>query len=185
MKPLALLTTGMFLAALGVSAHAQQKPSQADVNAIKQLADANMTEVQAGKVALEKAQSDEVKQFGQHMVDDHGKLLEDVQKLAQDKGVDLPDQPSAKHQAAIKKLQGTPEAKFDQAYMQEMVKDHRADVRELQKLASNAKDPDVKAAAREALPKVRDHLKMAQETVGKTGGSASRGSSASRGKAKD
>jgi putative membrane protein len=36
------------------------------------LAQANMAEVQAGKLAQQQAKSDEVKKFGEHMVQDEG-----------------------------------------------------------------------------------------------------------------
>jgi putative membrane protein len=174
MKSLHYLVLGLLVAAAPALAQ-QGKAAGADAKAIRDLAEANMAEVEAGKLAAQKAKSAEVKQFAQHMVDDHGKMLEEVKQLAQSKGVDLPKAPGAKHQATKKKLESAPADKFDQVYMSEMVKGHQETVKEVEKIAKEAKDPEVKQAAQKALPDIKEHLKMAQDTAGKAGAS-SRGS---------
>lgn len=179
MKFLAPLVATVFLG-VSLSAYSQQqsekKGANTDASAIRDLAEANMAEVEAGKVAAQKARSDEVKKFAQHMVDDHGKMLQEVQQLAQSKGVDLPKSPSKKHQAAMKKLESASGEQFDKAYMSAMVNDHRDTVKKVEKIANSSKDPEVKGAAQKALPDIKHHLQMAQELSGKTGG-ASKGSS--------
>ena len=46
-----------------------------------------MMEVELGKLATQKAMSDEVKQFGQRMVDDHSKANDELMQLASSKGI--------------------------------------------------------------------------------------------------
>jgi putative membrane protein len=178
MKTFALILATLFMGALSVSGYSQQqKPaSPDDMKAIRDLAEANMAEVEAGKLAAQKAQSDDVKKFAQHMVDDHGKLLQEVQQLAQDKGVGLPKSPNAKHQAEMKKLESASGDQFDRLYAREMVKGHQETLKEVQKIARSAKDPDVKAVAEKALPDIKEHLQMAQSIAGKSG-TASQGAS--------
>lgn len=142
---------------------AQSAESKSDAKHMKDLAIANMAEVETGKLALEKAQDPKVKEFAQHMVDDHGKMLEEVKSLAQSKGVDLPGAPDAKHEKVMKKLQSASGADFDREYMRAMVKDHRDALKLAQRTAKGAKDPDLKAAAQKAAPDIQDHLKMAQQ----------------------
>ncbi len=137
--------------------------SSRDAKHLKDLAIANMSEVEAGKLALEKAQDAKVKDFAQHMVDDHGKMLDEVKSLAQSKGVELPSAPDAKHEKVMKKLQSASAANFDREYMRAMVKDHRDTLKLVQRTAKGAKDPDLKAAAQKAAPDIQDHLKMAQQ----------------------
>src|SRR6266850_199740 len=84
MSPLASLTAFAFSALLSVPVLAQKMDNN-DAAALKQLAQANLNEVEAGKLGAGKAQSPAVKQFGQKMVDDHGKMyeeLKDAQALA-------------------------------------------------------------------------------------------------------
>jgi putative membrane protein len=126
----------------------------------------NMAEVELGKLASEKASNDAVKQFGQRMVDDHGKAADELKKIAQDKGVTPPSAVNEKHKKAHDRLAKLSGSKFDRAYMDEMVKEHRADVKEFQKAANNAKDPDVKSFASKTLPTLQEHLKEAESVQG-------------------
>jgi putative membrane protein len=162
------------LAAAATSALAAEVDKR-DAKALRDLGEANLAEVETGKLAVSKARSEEVKKFAQHMVDDHGKQLQDLQKLAAAKGVELPAAPARKHQAAMKKLQTTEGENFDRAYMAQMVKDHREALKLAQTTARRGKDPEVKAAAEKAAPDIKEHLQMAQQLAG--GKSASTGSS--------
>ncbi|KAB1038046.1 DUF4142 domain-containing protein, partial [Cronobacter sakazakii] len=75
------------------------KLSAGDKKALKDMAQADINEVAAAKIALEKAQNSDVKAFAQKMVDDHSAALSKVQAVAQQKGVEPPPEPDAKHKA--------------------------------------------------------------------------------------
>ena len=126
----------------------------------------SMAEVELGKLASERASSDAVKQFGQRMVDEHGKASDELQKIAQEKGVSPPTEMESKHKKLHDRLSKLSGADFDRAYMDEMVKDHRSDVKSFQREATNAKDPDVKGFAAKTLPTLQDHLKQAESIHG-------------------
>jgi len=146
------------------SVHAQDaKMAKQDVQALSRLAQADMAEIAAGKLAAEKAANAQVKQFGQHMVDDHSKMLEEGKKIAQSKGVKPPAQTDKKHQAAIKKLAGLSGAEFDRQYMQQMVKDHQQALQLAQKTAKGAKDADVKQHAETGASHIQEHLGEAKK----------------------
>jgi putative membrane protein len=57
---------------------------------IMETAHNGMAEVMLGRMASERASSDEVKQFGQHMVDDHTKSNQELMQLASTKGITMP-----------------------------------------------------------------------------------------------
>ena len=118
----------------------------------------------------------------QVMADDHGKMLEDLKKLAEAKGGKLPDSPPASEKGKLKKLEALSPERFDRAYMDDMVKDHQKDVKETDKIASKAKDPDFKQAVQEANAKIKEHLQMAEQVDQSVKGSASRGASTAGGK---
>jgi putative membrane protein len=54
-------------------------------------------------------------------------------------------------------------AEFDQAYMDEMVKDHEKDIAAFEQQAQAGQDPELRAFAEEALPTLREHLELAKE----------------------
>jgi putative membrane protein len=121
-----------------------------------------LAEVELGQLAGQRAQAAEVKQFGQRMVQDHGKANDELKQLASSKGVQVPAETDKSHQKKMEKLQKLSGADFDKAYMDDMVKDHKKDVKEFQKQAKSAKDPDVKAFASKTAPTLQDHLQMAE-----------------------
>jgi putative membrane protein len=137
--------------------------SSADKKAIMDMGMANMAEVEAGKMAVAKAQNPDVKAFGQQMIDDHTKALTEVQALASAKGVTLPTELDAKHKAMAAKLDKLSGDKFDKEYMKNAgLADHKTVHSKLEKFEKGAKDADVKALAAKMKPTVEQHLKSAQ-----------------------
>lgn len=138
--------------------------SKADQKIVADMAIANMAEVNAGKMAVEKSQNADVKAFAQKMIDDHTKALSDVTALAQSKGVTLPTDVDASHKAMAAKLEKLSGPAFDKAYMAGAgVADHNKVHAKLKGFESKAKDADVKALAGKMLPVVEEHLKTAKE----------------------
>jgi putative membrane protein len=132
---------------------------------MKKAAQGGQAEVELGQLAAQKGQSDEVKKFGQRMVDDHSKANDQLKSIAQQKGVQLPTELDAKDKALKDKLSGLSGNQFDEAYMRNMVQDHKKDIAEFQKQANSGKDPDVKNFASQTLPTLQDHLKQAEQTT--------------------
>jgi|SRR5215813_11482355 len=73
--------------------------SPADQNFAKKAAEGGLAEVELGKLATEKASSDDVKKFGQRMVDDHSKANDQLKLLASQKGINLPSDLNPKDKA--------------------------------------------------------------------------------------
>lgn len=140
------------------------KLSSGDEKALKDMAQANINEIAAAKIALNKAESSEVKAFAQKMVDDHGDALTKVQTVAKQKDVTLPTEPDAQHKAMADKLEKESGDAFDKMYMENAgTKDHKMVLSKLQIDAKNIKDPDVKALADAHTPVVEQHLKSAEQ----------------------
>ncbi|HEX8687861.1 MAG TPA: DUF4142 domain-containing protein, partial [Pyrinomonadaceae bacterium] len=121
-----------------------------------------MAEVEMGRLAAQKGASDEVRQFGQRMVDDHTKANAELMQLASGKGMTLPAAPDPKHAAEMRKLSALSGERFDREYVKMMVKYHKKDVGEFQREASRGADPDLKAFAARTLPTLQEHLRMIQ-----------------------
>ena len=119
-----------------------------------------MAEVALGELAGARATNNDVKQFGLRMVQDHGKANGELAQLARDKGVEPPKDVDRTQKGVHDRLAKLSGDAFDRAYVDEMVKDHRKDVKAFEQQATRAKDPDLKAWIDKALPTLRDHLKM-------------------------
>ena len=155
-------------------ATADSKSSTGDSAWVTKVATGGMAEVELGKIATEKAASDEVKKFGQRMVDDHSKANDELKTLAQNKKFTLPTDIDAKHKAERDRLSKLSGAAFDRAYTQAMVAGHREMANLFRTESTSGKDPDVKAWAAKTLPTVEEHLKMAQQTTTAVGTSGTK-----------
>lgn len=155
------------------------KLSKADQTALTRLAQADRAEIAAGNLALKNASSLEVKQYGEHMVKEHTRMLEAGSQIAKAKGVKPPAGTDKKHQAALKNLQKLKGAEFDKAFVAQMVKDHQQALSLAQKTADSAKDADLKAHASQGVAHIKEHLQRAQQLQASLGG-ASAGSSAAK-----
>jgi putative membrane protein len=130
---------------------------------VTKAAKGGLAEVELGKLAADKASSDQVKQFGQRMVTDHGKANDELKSLAQSKNITLPTEIDAKDKATHDRLAKLSGAAFDRAYMQHMLADHKTDVNEFKKESTSGKDAEIKAWASKTLPTLEEHLKLAQD----------------------
>ena len=162
------MSTVVCLLSFGASAQTSSSNSSshlspADKAFVDKAAQGGMAEVELGKLATEKAQSEDVKKFGERMVNDHSKADDQLKQLASQKGVTLPSSLDAKDQALKDRLSKLSGSQFDHAYMQAMVQDHKKDVAEFQKESTSAKDPDVKNWAAQTLPTLQSHLQEAQQ----------------------
>lgn len=140
------------------------KPAHADSAFMNQAAQNGHMEVEAARVALKKAQNQEVKEFAQRMIDDHTKAAQELNTLATAKNHSLPDGPSLLQKGKLKLLGTHDGAKFDRNYVEELgPKAHRETIELFEKGSREAKDPDVRAYAQKTLPTLREHLSMAEK----------------------
>lgn len=123
-----------------------------------------IAEVELGKLAADKSQSQDVKQFAQKMVNDHSQMGDKWFKpVAQQLGVSEPKGPSKKDKKLIEKLQGLSGQQFDTEYIQAMVKDHKEDLKEFQNESQAAQDPNVKQIAEQGSKVISQHLQMIEQ----------------------
>lgn len=154
-------TAGPAAATSGDSAKSSSL-SPADREFVQKAAKGGMAEVELGKLAKQKATGDQVKKFGELMVQDHSKANEELRTIVSAKGIQVPVDLDEKHKTAMQKLQKLSGADFDREYTKQMVADHKQTVADFKKQAESGKDADLKSFAASTLPKLEEHLKMAQ-----------------------
>lgn len=182
---IAALLTGLAALPLGVAAQeatdtgstatGQQLP-QADMQFVTEAAGGGKAEVELGRIAAEKAAAQEVKDFGQMMVDDHTAANEELMRIAGEKQIEVPDELPPDAQEAQQRLDGLSGAEFDRAYMEQMVTDHEKTITLFEQEANTGQDPDLQKFAQDTLPTLQKHLEQAQQintqmmqTAGATG----------------
>lgn len=128
-----------------------------------------MAEVEMGKIAAEKGSSEDVKSFGQKMVDDHTKLLNDMKPIAEGMGVKPVTHLNAAHQAEAKKLKSLSGESFDKTYIKMMVEDHHKDLKEFKAEESSTKNADLKTAVSQGEQVIQQHTDMIDGIAKKNG----------------
>lgn len=136
--------------------------SPADKRFVKAAAQGGMAEVELGRLAVEKAASDDVKKFGQRMIDDHSRANDQLKQVAAQQGITLPTTLDAKDEATKERLSKLSGDQFDKAYMRDMVRDHKKDIADFKSESSTGRDSVVKNFASDTLPTLESHLKEAE-----------------------
>lgn len=136
--------------------------SKTDSEFVTKAAEGGLAEVQMAQLAQQKSQKQGVKDFAQHMIDDHTPNNQKLMTIASSKGITAPTEPSPAQQKMLAKLQGLDGAKFDHAYLTGQVKAHQAMLKVFQHEATNGRDTDLKSFAETTVPTVQQHVTMAQ-----------------------
>jgi putative membrane protein len=157
---------GLMLA-FAVTAAAQERRGEekpfSDAEFAKKAASGGLAEVEMGKIAKERATDPDVKKFAEKMITDHGKVNEELEKIAKELKLSIPSKPDAEEQKHIDMLRDYKGTDFDKMYIKHMVEDHEKDVKEFTRAARECKDAKLKAFAEKTLPTVKDHLDMAKK----------------------
>lgn len=122
-------------------------------------------EVRSGKLAADKAKNEDVKDFGEQMVEDHSETTDELMELIQDENIDVqpPTELDEKHQANLDKLKNLSGAKFDQTYIPMQVLAHENAVNLFQDYSESGDNDPLKEWASDTLPTLKDHLEEARE----------------------
>jgi putative membrane protein len=147
----------------GGAARAQSETvSDQDKTFLKGQQETNIAEVALGKVAMERATTDTVRELASMLLSDHQQVMERNRALAAKLGLPNPEQPSAEQQATGEKVKAQTGAAFDAAYVAAQVEGHTKSVSKAQQEISSGSHPDVKAFATEYVPKAQMHLQHSQ-----------------------
>jgi putative membrane protein len=133
-------------------------------------------EIELGQLAQERGTHADVKEFGAMLARDHQMAADSLRPIAArvNTGGEYAGRPvdHDKHREVIDDLSELSGRDFDRKFIEEMIDEHEGDIRELERKAENAADPDLKAWATKTLPKMREHLERAKsikETLDRAG----------------
>jgi putative membrane protein len=159
-----LIFIGVGLAQVGLA----QEPQRADTDRafIKMAASSGQAEIQLGKLAAERADRSEVRDFAKRLEKDHTQADLELLKIlnAQRINVSRDMEPYQAAAADLIKLRG---AEFDRAYLRHMVKEHDEAVAQFAAEANKGRNPELKAYAAKVLPILQEHLQLARDLAAK------------------
>ena len=123
-------------------------------------AESGAAELAMSRLGIEKAGDPELKRFSQMMIEDHTKLNAELASTAAAKGISLPREVGPCPKFKLQALAGLSGGEFDKCYAEAQAVAHKDAVAIFKAEAEHGQDPDVKALAAKALPKIQRHLEM-------------------------
>ncbi|MCK5908598.1 MAG: DUF4142 domain-containing protein, partial [Caulobacter sp.] len=137
--------------------------TKADVFATK-MADSDMFEIEAAKLAAQRSTNPSVKKFAMMMETAHKKTSDGLKSAISASGVAFtaPTMLSKEMQDELDDLSKADAKDFDKEYADAMVDAHQSALNLLQRYAQDGDTPALKTFAAETAPKVQEHLNMAE-----------------------
>lgn len=132
-----------------------------DIGFAKNAAIAGMYEIDSSRMALERSESEAVKQFAQDMIDSHNKIATDLKGTLPPGTVQmLPVDLDVEHQSMIQELRNAEDADFDQRYLAQQMQAHEQARALFRNYADNGDEARLKEFAQNTLPVIQSHIKQ-------------------------
>jgi putative membrane protein len=123
---------------------------------------ANMYEITASQLALQKATGSTYKEFAQTMITQHTEIGESYKPIAEKQGLPMPAALEGEFKTLYDALESAQAgAAFDALYRQQMIDTHTTALTLFQNEAASGQDPELKAFAAKWVSTVAHHLEMA------------------------
>jgi putative membrane protein len=169
---------------LGGTLFAQQKSMEksqqsmlnsGDRSFITKAAEANLAEIDAAKLVDQKSTDPAVKDFASRMLKDHTQANQELTAMAKTNGVTAPTEAGAAEQRQIDELRKLSGTKLNDTYLQNELQGHKQVISEFEQELDHGQDQAVKNYAAQTLPTLQDHIRIAEDVVGKMGMSGKAG----------
>lgn len=155
-----------------------QREDSEEANILIKIHLVNQMEIEAGQLAQQKGQSEQVRRFGERLARAHRDVDQEVQSLARREGIDLPAaQPRAqsreqsaeveKHQQEqqqpLERLEKAQAEDFDREFADAMVDGHRKTIDRLKDAKDGLANPEVRDLVDRTLPILESHQRDAEQ----------------------
>ncbi len=127
-----------------------------------QAADAGLAEIELGKLAMERATDQRIKDFAQRMVSDHEKANDELLAIAAMHNITLPPVSGEDQIDKQRNLHEKSGEEFEREYMELMVDDHDDVVSLFEDASNDVRNADLQAFAAKTLPTLKKHAAEAR-----------------------
>ena len=159
---LALGVVGLFLVP---ATAANAAPSGQDAAYLRAAHQSNLAEIAGGRLAEQKASSQQVKDLGKRFVADHTKLDQSLTQTASALGVSLPSTPNSQQQALAARYRAAAGSQFDALFVSTQMQAHMTAMRLGQTEIAQGSDAQAKKVAQTAAPVIASHHSALQSTA--------------------
>ncbi|MES3020505.1 MAG: DUF4142 domain-containing protein [Pseudomonadota bacterium] len=122
----------------------------------------SMAQIELCVAALKKSANAELRSLAQTMIDEHGKLGQEMEQLAKEKNLAIPAPQDPRHSGAAK-MQRLSGREFERRFVETSLRDHENSLKVFQHYAGAESDRKLKALAGRAEKMIDSHLKMFRE----------------------
>jgi putative membrane protein len=151
--------TGSSDVAIGSGSHSV---AAADSTFAREACQAGAAEVELGKLAARNTRNREVRALARKISEDHARAEKELGQLFARKGLPPEKELAPDLRMSLDRLASLTGREFDQAFKEQVIKDHEKTIELFEKQSEQGTDPDLKAFAQKHLPHLREHLAMAQ-----------------------
>jgi putative membrane protein len=132
---------------------------------IQEAVQSHMLTVKASRVALDQAQNPALRQLARSLVQDHTKILQELRRLSERKGIHAASDLDLRHQEKLNEIAAASGEAFDTAFARFVHRARGNDVRKFELMTAHTSDVEVQQFARTTLPTLRKHLLMARHFI--------------------
>jgi putative membrane protein len=163
--PSCVLAIAILIFPAGMKAHATDLSTETTF--VPAVATDEMFEIEASKIAVDKAASQKVKHLAVTIMQDTSSSNDALKSIASAKGLDLPKQLSPSYQEMIDKLNALGGMAFDLVYLDDMAKVHNSDHTLFVQEATSGSDSDLKSFASKSDETGKQHMVTLQDLQSK------------------
>lgn len=139
-----------------------------DAKFLVNAAQENLTHIQSAQLAQQNGQSEQVRELGKMMEENHTKAQKELKALALAKNIQIPSTLNADSQESYNRLYNQESNNFDKAYSDMMVTGHQNSIEAFEKASIDSYDTDIKNWATSSLAGLRKDLDSSLESQKKS-----------------
>ncbi len=137
-----------------------QDTKSADKTFLADSAQDSLAEINFAKLALQKSQDKNIREFATKMIKDHEMLVNSMKPFAAKLNAKVPSGPPLMDHVKYEELKLKSGTDFDRAYVELMVKDHHDDLKKFMDEENSTGDPSLKAAVAKGTTVIKKHTQM-------------------------
>lgn len=126
---------------------------------------ANLYELEAANMALQRSSRADVRQFAHRMIDDHTRMKSELHSfLSTAQGANSPsDHVDNLHQTMLDDLAGASDQDFDHRYIQQQKQAHSEALTLFRNYVDDGDNASLKDLCRQAIPVLEEHARLAEQ----------------------